>query len=146
MKPHAGPSLLKVWILKLKELSFMQYFCIFFYRANVKLQQCCNDSSRNQYMWYTLLKNGKVHMPKATERKVFIFYSLYAWCLPTILVFFSMTMDFMPTIPSSYLKPNFGSNKCWFSSKWHDFISLNKTLKTTKLILPSKYMHCVLRH
>jgi hypothetical protein len=69
-----------------------------------------------------MVRNDEVHMPKQTERKVFRYYSLYAWGLPVLLVVVSMTIDLMPTIPSSYLKPNFGDNKCWFSSKWHDFV------------------------
>jgi hypothetical protein len=74
-------------------------------------------------------ENEEVKMPKRTERKFFIFYSLYAWCCPLVLVIVSMTFQLMPIIPSSYLKPNFGDNKCWFSSKSHDFVVINKSLR-----------------
>jgi hypothetical protein len=74
------------------------------------------------------LENDDVNMPKATERKVFILYSLFAWCCPLVLLVVSVVFDLMPIIPSSYLKPNFGDNKCWFSSKWHDFVLINKSL------------------
>ncbi|KDR07201.1 probable G-protein coupled receptor Mth-like 1 isoform X2 [Zootermopsis nevadensis] len=85
--------------------------------ANVRLQKCSNDSSENDYICYKRLKDGRVNMPKATERSVFIFYSLYAWFVPLLFMVFSVSMDLMPTIPSSYLKPNFGEKKCWFSSE-----------------------------
>jgi hypothetical protein len=111
---------------------------MFVYRANMKLQKHSEDLSQNQYMCYKLKRNGEVRMPKQTECKVFIFYSLYAWGLSVIITAASMVMDFMPTIPSSYLKPNFGDNKCWFSSKWHDFVSFDEIPKITKLTLPRK--------
>jgi hypothetical protein len=62
-------------------------------------------------------KNNEVNMPKGNERRFFIFFSIYAWGCPLVILFVSMGVDLMPIIPSSYLKPNFGDNKCWFSSK-----------------------------
>ncbi|KAJ8872066.1 hypothetical protein PR048_025667 [Dryococelus australis] len=63
-----------------------------------------------------LLDGGKVPS-KTTERKVFLYYSLYAWIVPIILIVISLMIDLIPTIPSSYIKPNFGLNKCWFNCK-----------------------------
>jgi hypothetical protein len=57
-----------------------------------------------------------------------------------------MAVDLMPTIPSSYLKPNFGDNKCWFSSKWHDFVWLNKTLKPINCMYRGNFMHIIFLH
>jgi hypothetical protein len=51
-----------------------------------------------------------------------------------------MGVDLMPIIPSSYLKPNFGDNKCWFSSKWHDFVLINKTLWRRNLSYKGNYI------
>jgi len=83
----------------------------------MKLKTHSKKSSENCYVGYVISEKNKVNMPKETEKKFFIFYSVYAWCLPIVLVVFSMVFDLMPIIPSSYLKPNFGDNKCWFSSE-----------------------------
>jgi hypothetical protein len=104
-------------MLKLRETSFMSCFDMFVYRAYVRLQKYRKDLPENQYLCYTVLKNDEVRMPKQTEHKIFRYYSGYAWGLPVLVVGVSMAVDLMPTIPSSYLKPNFGDNKCWFSSK-----------------------------
>jgi hypothetical protein len=104
-------------MLKLRETSFMSCFDMFVYRANVRLQQCLKDPHKNQYLCYMVLNNDEVQMPKQTESKIFRYYSGYAWGLPVLFVGVSMAIDSMPTIPSSYLKPNFGDNKCWFSGK-----------------------------
>jgi G protein-coupled receptor Mth (Methuselah protein) len=86
--------------------------------ANMKLQQHHSKrASQNCRYGYVISESNEVNMPKKTERKFFIFYSVYAWCLPLVLVVVSMVFDLMPIIPSSYLKPNFGDNKCWFSSE-----------------------------
>ena len=87
-----------------------------FFRANARFLWNPDSVEENRFMGYTKL-NGEVLMKKETERRVFIFYSLYAWCIPILSVAISMIMDLMPTIPSSYLKPHFGENKCWFKSK-----------------------------
>ncbi|KAJ9598187.1 hypothetical protein L9F63_011125, partial [Diploptera punctata] len=50
-------------------------------RANTRFLWSSAPVEENYYMGYTRL-DGEVLMQKATERKVFIFYSLYAWCLP----------------------------------------------------------------
>ena len=98
------------------------------YRANVRLLRHSNESCKNRYLGYVISTNNEVNMPKGSERKFFFFYSLYAWCIPLFLLVISVVFDSMPIIPSSYLKPNMGINKCWFSSKWHDFVLINKCL------------------
>ncbi|XP_069704986.1 G-protein coupled receptor Mth2-like [Periplaneta americana] len=85
-------------------------------KANVRLIWDTREQPSSHYMWYEVL-NNEVCMTKKTERRVFLFYSLYAWCFPILFVIFSMVIDLMPTIPSSYLKPQMGDNKCWFSSE-----------------------------
>lgn len=131
-------TLMNMQILKLRETSFMSCFDMFIYRASVRLQQCRKDCPENQYLCYTVF-NDEVHVPKQTERKIFRYYSGYAWGLPVLVVGFSMAIDSMPTIPSSYLKPNFGDNKCWFSSKWHNFVWINKTLKPKNCLFRKFY-------
>ena len=98
------------------------------YRANKNLQQYSRVSSENCYWGYMIYENNEVNMPKAVERKFFIYYSTYAWFFPFVIVVASVTFDLMPIIPSSYVKPNIGDNKCWFSSKWHDFVVISKSL------------------
>jgi hypothetical protein len=104
-------------MLKLREISIMSCFDMFGYRASGRLEQCRRDFPENQYLCYMVFNNDEVHMPKQTERKIFRYYSGYAWGIPVLVAGVSMAIDSMPTIPSSYLKPNFGDNKCWFSSK-----------------------------
>jgi hypothetical protein len=99
----------------------------------MKLKQHSSESSKNCYWGYVISEKNEVNMPKKTERKFFLFYSLYAWCCPLVIVVVSMVFDLMPIIPSSYLKPNIGDNKCWFSSKWHDFVVISKTFEQKSL-------------
>jgi hypothetical protein len=113
---------MNVQMLKVGEATFMSCSDMFVYRANVRLQQCHRDLPEKQYLYYMVFKNDEVRMTKQTEHKVFRYYSVYAWGFSVLIVVVSMAIDLMPTIPSSYLKPNFGDNKCWFSSKWDNFI------------------------
>ncbi|XP_015110799.1 G-protein coupled receptor Mth2 [Diachasma alloeum] len=48
--------------------------------------------------------------------RLFFYYSLWAWTPPAILIIVSMIMDLSPTVPMTYIKPNFGSQSCWFES------------------------------
>lgn len=120
------------------------------YRANKKLQDYhSKEPSKNCCFGYVISENNEVNMPKKMERKFFFGYSVYAWCLPLVLVVVSMVFDLMPIIPSSYLKPNFGDNKCWFSSKWHDFVVINKSIwrrSWTKEIMYDMYVQSIFYH
>ncbi|XP_011308923.1 probable G-protein coupled receptor Mth-like 1 isoform X2 [Fopius arisanus] len=49
-------------------------------------------------------------------QRLFFYYSLWAWSPPAILIIVSMIMDLSPTVPMTYIKPNFGSQSCWFQS------------------------------
>ena len=127
-EPSSRTSSLENLDIKSKGADLMLCVNMLVYRANMKLKQHSTESSKNCYRGYVISRNNEVNMPKRTERIFFIFYSVYAWCLPLVLVAVSMTFEFMPVIPSSYLKPNFGDSKCWFSSKWHDLVVINKSL------------------
>nr|CAD7428027.1 unnamed protein product [Timema monikensis] len=65
---------------------------------------------KNVFCLPTLMVGGKLPS-KSTERRVFLCYSIYAWCWPIILIIVSTMIDLIPTIPSSYIKPNFGHPK-----------------------------------
>lgn len=49
-------------------------------------------------------------------RRLFFYYSLWAWGPPAILILISVFVDLSPTIPMTYVKPNFGGYSCWFNS------------------------------
>ncbi|XP_078044691.1 putative G-protein coupled receptor Mth-like 10 isoform X3 [Augochlora pura] len=49
-------------------------------------------------------------------KTLFFWYSLWCWGPPVILILVSMIMDLSPTIPATYVKPNFGKESCWFES------------------------------
>ena len=55
---------------------------------------------------------------KERERTKFLMYSFYAWGAPLIMLVVAMLMDLIPEVPSTYMKPEFGVTKCWFSSKY----------------------------
>ncbi|XP_067010451.2 G-protein coupled receptor Mth2 [Anabrus simplex] len=75
---------------------------------------------------------------KLYVRRVFLTYSVYAWCVPLVLLASVVFTDLHPTIPSSYVKPHMGQSKCWFSS---DAAALNyfyapiATVLLTNLVL-----------
>jgi len=127
-EPSSRTSSLKNLDIKSKGADLVLCVNMLVYRANMKLKKYSKMPSKNCYRGYVISESNEVNMRKGMERKLFLFYSLYAWCCPLVLVIVSMVFDLMPIIPSSYLKPNFGDNKCWFSSKWHDFVLSNKSL------------------
>ncbi|XP_063973107.1 G-protein coupled receptor Mth2-like isoform X3 [Diachasmimorpha longicaudata] len=51
---------------------------------------------------------------KQRERKKFIIYSLYAWGSASLITGVCLIMDFVPSIPDSFIKPRFGETRCWF--------------------------------
>ncbi|XP_057321000.1 G-protein coupled receptor Mth2-like isoform X4 [Microplitis mediator] len=53
---------------------------------------------------------------KQRERKKFIIYSSYAWGCAGILTGICLIMDFHPSIPSSFIRPRFGEQSCWFTT------------------------------
>lgn len=51
------------------------------------------------------------------ERKKFIMYSIYAWGSASVLTIICAIMDFVPTVPKELIRPEFGVDRCWFSSE-----------------------------
>lgn len=49
-------------------------------------------------------------------KTLFFFYSLWGWGPAALLILLSMVMDLSPTVPTTYVKPNFGTESCWFKS------------------------------
>ncbi|XP_043273805.1 G-protein coupled receptor Mth2-like [Venturia canescens] len=60
--------------------------------------------------------NAGLRSSEREAKKLFFYYSLWAWIPPLILIVLSMIMDLSPTIPTTYVKPNFGAESCWFQS------------------------------
>ncbi|KZC10681.1 G-protein coupled receptor Mth2 [Dufourea novaeangliae] len=61
------------------------------------------------------------HVDRETYKRMkpktlFFWYSLWCWGPSVILILVSMIMDLSPTIPATYVKPNFGKESCWFKS------------------------------
>ncbi|XP_015436131.1 PREDICTED: G-protein coupled receptor Mth2-like [Dufourea novaeangliae] len=53
---------------------------------------------------------------KQRERKKFIIYSIYAWGCASILTGVCILMDFLPNIPTYFIRPQFGMQSCWFTT------------------------------
>ena len=47
----------------------------------------------------------------------FIFYSLYAWSVPTLIVLFGQIVDNVRVLAKFISQPGFGTLKCWFQCK-----------------------------
>lgn len=54
---------------------------------------------------------------KVKKNKIFINYSIYAWSMPIIFVSVAVSVDLLAP-PDTYWKPDFGTLRCWFNSKW----------------------------
>uniref|UniRef100_A0A1B6DQS8 G-protein coupled receptors family 2 profile 2 domain-containing protein n=1 Tax=Clastoptera arizonana TaxID=38151 RepID=A0A1B6DQS8_9HEMI len=59
---------------------------------------------------------------KEREHKKFIIYSIYAWGCPLIIFIITLVMQTVKEIPDTFIKPEFGLNKCWFSTEKATFI------------------------
>ncbi|XP_011139229.1 G-protein coupled receptor Mth2 isoform X1 [Harpegnathos saltator] len=53
---------------------------------------------------------------KQRERKKFIMYSIYAWGCASILTIVCAIMDFVPTVPETFIRPEFGAVRCWYKT------------------------------
>lgn len=53
---------------------------------------------------------------KQREKKKFIIYSIYAWGSASILTTVCAIMDFVPTVPKEFIRPEFGAVRCWFNT------------------------------
>ncbi|XP_043522793.1 G-protein coupled receptor Mth2-like isoform X1 [Frieseomelitta varia] len=51
------------------------------------------------------------------ERKKFLIYSIYAWGCALILTGVCVIVDFFPDIPEYVIKPQFGRQNCWFTTR-----------------------------
>lgn len=54
---------------------------------------------------------------RASEKRRFLYYSVYAWGCPILMTCICALMQFHPNIPSHHVRPGFSVEKCWFNSK-----------------------------
>lgn len=54
---------------------------------------------------------------KLHDRKKFIWYSIYAWGIPTVLLVICIGLEYSANIPDWVIKPGFTKLSCWFSSE-----------------------------
>ena len=47
-------------------------------------------------------------------RRRSLFYSIYAWGVPLIIVIIGQILDNNSDLPSNIVKPGFGIKQCWF--------------------------------
>ncbi|XP_046383439.1 G-protein coupled receptor Mth2-like [Ischnura elegans] len=48
------------------------------------------------------------------QKSHFLKYFIFALAVPVIIILVSLVMDLTPSIPSTFLKPQFGVGSCWF--------------------------------
>ncbi|XP_070162887.1 G-protein coupled receptor Mth2 isoform X2 [Polyergus mexicanus] len=53
---------------------------------------------------------------KQREKKKFIMYSIYAWGSASILTIICAIMDFVPSVPKNFIRPEFGVVRCWYNT------------------------------
>ncbi|XP_046390058.1 probable G-protein coupled receptor Mth-like 10 [Ischnura elegans] len=73
-------------------------------------------------------------MRPAEEKRKMIMYSLYAWGAPVIILAVSVTLELVPGLPPSTIKPDFRLNICWF---YTDIAGLLYFLGFSSLLLGS---------
>ncbi|XP_034950133.1 G-protein coupled receptor Mth2-like [Chelonus insularis] len=54
---------------------------------------------------------------RQSERKKFKIYSIYAWGCASILTMVCLIMDLHPNIPTTLIRPQFGTSACWFMTE-----------------------------
>uniref|UniRef100_A0A1B6CNV6 G-protein coupled receptors family 2 profile 2 domain-containing protein n=1 Tax=Clastoptera arizonana TaxID=38151 RepID=A0A1B6CNV6_9HEMI len=97
---HDLPNAICITLAFVIQFSFMS--CFFW------LNVMCVDT------WWRLTSG--ICTTRNLENRRFVWYSVYAWICPALIVIVTMIMDFSPTVPAAYLKPNFGLQSCWFHS------------------------------
>ena len=89
------------------------------------------------YFWRRFLRPIVHHPNQEKLRRRFIFFSLYAWGIPLIIVVIGQIFDNLPDLNPDAIRPNFGQEACWFpisgnqTEMWkkmftHDFVVSNR--------------------
>lgn len=64
-------------------------------------------------------RHGRQHL----GRRI-IFYSIYAWGVPFIIVLVGQILDHVKNLPQHIVTPGFGEVKCWFFGKLPPFFTI----------------------
>ncbi|XP_011548161.3 G-protein coupled receptor Mth2 [Plutella xylostella] len=99
---HAFPTLVCSVMAYLIQFSFVS--CFFW------LNVMCFDTLLN------VRRNINNSPSRRSMRIRFVYYCLYAVLLPVILLIVTITMELSPSVPNTFLKPNFGVKGCWFKN------------------------------
>ena len=67
-------------------------------------------------MCFDIWRTFKGVRTKGSEKKKFIYYSLYGWSGPIVMLGFAIFMDFYDKVPIE-VKPRFGSKKCFINGE-----------------------------
>ncbi|KAL6433477.1 hypothetical protein ACFW04_006537 [Cataglyphis niger] len=86
-------------------MSLVNYFC--FLTSSFWLSVMSFD------MWWTFRDLFSFQRNVKQERKKFI-YSTIAWGGPFILTIICIIMEFIPSVPKKFIRPEFGVDSCWF--------------------------------
>ncbi|XP_077288522.1 G-protein coupled receptor Mth2-like [Arctopsyche grandis] len=84
------------------QFSFLACFCW--------LTLVCFDTYQN-------IRKLDVSTPSANqERSRFVFYNIFGWGVPILLMVITSGMELAPSVPLFIHKPNFGAKGCWFQT------------------------------
>lgn len=91
-------------------IAYTAFVCSFFW-----LNVLCFD------IWWTF--RGVISVAKNSQRRKFIYYSLYAWGCPLLILFWTFWADRLDFV-SDKLKPNIGTHSCFLRSAYYGNIKL----------------------
>ncbi|XP_024081140.1 G-protein coupled receptor Mth2-like isoform X2 [Cimex lectularius] len=100
------------------------------------------------HTWKRLTRKATHNTTSSSSDKcVFFKYNLFAWGIPTAIVVITVVMDYTPSIPLSYLKPNMGVSACWFQGDksvipfFYGPIILVLIGNTVYFVLTARFLH-----
>ncbi|XP_011307301.1 probable G-protein coupled receptor Mth-like 3 isoform X2 [Fopius arisanus] len=144
-----------ITVMRLKIISIDKYsrFCTFlgffnylwFMSSFFWLNALCFD------IWLTFrsARSMEGSIKRRTERRKFIFYTIYAWGCPSILTIICLILDFSPSMMDSIFSPRFGEYSCWFQGDVSESLYLYCPMALTVICNVSLFISTtikILRH
>ncbi|KAL4231833.1 hypothetical protein ACF0H5_009409 [Mactra antiquata] len=84
------------------------FLCAFCWMNVIAIDLCMTFSNK-------FMTPGTGH----SRSKRFMFYSLYAWCVPLLIVIIAIITDYVDSGPGlNVIKPKYGQGICWITSKY----------------------------
>ena len=62
--------------------------------------------------------SSRVMLPTDPHSARFIFYSLYAWLTPAMIVGGSLALDLLDVEATAFYRPHYGDGMCWITRRW----------------------------